>query len=197
MWKALSLADRVGQVFLLPITTKFYPTVEGKIYRETRNTMSDEVKVETLTEQVTASTATPAQQRPEEVEQALRDEIATLKREAASAARASEDALSEQRLRTARSIAHSKPAEKVGNGMADVELHKAIAAVGGPCFWPRLSPAEQEAALGIQGGAQTKNSDIAKIFGPHSDSAAANRLALSNPAEYKRLRLLAKLRKLY
>lgn len=154
----------------------------------------------TLVEEVAiaaaAAKATPAH-RPEEVERALRDEIAALKRESARNAAASEDALSEARLKVAREQAHSKPAEKVGNGMSDVALHNAVQKIGGPCFWERLTDAQKEAALNIQGGGQTKDADIKKIFGPNSDSQAANRLALSNPTEYRRLRKLAQIRKIF
>ncbi len=137
---------------------------------------------------------TPAQQRPDEIERALRDEIATLKREALSQQAASEDALAEQRLKLAREIAHSKPSEKVGNGMAAVELSKAIAAVGGLAFWSRLTDSQKAAALNVQGAEQTRTADVKKIFGATSNAAEANKLGLSNPTEYARLRKIAQFR---
>ena len=129
-----------------------------------------------------------------QIEQQLRDEIAALKREASRQQAASEESLTAERLKTAREIAHAKPTEKVGNGMADLALQKAIAAVGGLPFWNRLSNAEKEAALGLQGGTQVKDSELKRLFGPQSSSIAANQLAKSDPAEYRRLRQFSKLR---
>ena len=94
-----------------------------------------------------------------QIEQALRDEIAQLRREQATALAASEASLTAERLKTAREIAQSRPNEKINNGVAAVELHRAVTAVGGPAFWERLSPAEKAAALNVQGIEQTKISD--------------------------------------
>jgi hypothetical protein len=161
------------------------------------STLESKTLAQQVTEAAEAARATPEQRRHETEVRALQDELAALKRESAHAVTESEVALSEARLKVAKEQAHSIPATPVRNAMADIELSKAIAACKGVCFWNRLTFAQKEAALNIQGGAATKDTDIKKIFGRTSDSAAANALSLSNPAEYKRLRLLAKVRGLY
>ena len=132
-----------------------------------------------------------------QIEQALREEIVALKSEALRQQVASELALSESRLKTASEIAHSKPNETGDNGRADVQLNKAIAACKGLAYWNRLTESQKTAALGIQGSEQTKDSDLRKIFGSSSDGMAAQRLAKASPVEYRRLRMLAKLRNIF
>ena len=129
-----------------------------------------------------------------QIEQSLRDEIAALKREASRQQAASELALTESRLKIASEQAHSRSTEKVSNGQADAELNRAIAACKGLAFWTILTESQKTAALGIQGVEQTKSADLRKIFGNSSDGMAANRLAKSSPEEYRRLRMLAKIR---
>jgi hypothetical protein len=114
--------------------------------------------------------------------QADRDREAT-EREAAVAA---------ERLKVASGIAKA-PSAKVGCTEQDMALDRAINKVGGRAFWAKLTPAQQAEALGIQ-GADTSDKVVRQYFGKSSDSAAANRLANTNQAEYKRLRGLAKLR---
>ena len=128
------------------------------------------------------------------VEQQLRNEIAALKREASRQQAASEASLTEARLKVASEQAHSRSTEKVSNGQADAELNRAIAACKGLAFWTILTESQKTAALGIQGVEQAKSADLRKIFGNSSDGMAANRLAKSSPEEYRRLRLLSKIR---
>jgi hypothetical protein len=149
----------------------------------------------TLAAPVPATPAAPPPPPADELSK-LRDEVAQLRREQAVAKASSEASLTEARLQTAREIAHAKH-ENPGNGAADIALHRAITATGGPAFWARLSPAEKAVALGVEGAEQVKDADLKKIFGPSSDGAAANRLAKSDPAEYQRLRKLARIRNLF
>jgi hypothetical protein len=180
------------KVCLYQPTSKFYPTVEGQIYKKENTQMTDE-QAPTVPAVFEVTLPKPDPQ----IEQELRAEIAQLQREKAASLAASEASLTAERLKTAREIAHAKPTEKVGNGMADLALQKAIAAVGGLPFWNRLSNAEKEAALNLQGGAQVKDSELKRLFGPQSSSIDANRLGKSNPGEYQRLRQLAKLRGIF
>lgn len=119
------------------------------------------------------------------------DEIATLKAERARETAEQEQALAEARLNTAAGIAKA-PATRINCAQQDISFDKAIASVGGRAFFAKLTPAQQAEALGIQ-GADTPLKTVKQYFGPGSDSRAANGLAQSNPAEYKRLRGLAKI----
>jgi hypothetical protein len=158
----------------------------------------DEQVNQKLQPQAPTPTATTEATLPEskapQVEQQLREEIAALKREQAAAKAESEASLTAERLKVACEQAHSKPNEKVDNGRADAELNRAIAGCKGLAFWTILTESEKTAALGIQGVERVKDSDLRKIFGNSSDGMAANRLAKSSPEEYRRLRLLSKIR---
>ena len=126
---------------------------------------------------------------PSELEQ-LRAEVAQLRSEAALKEITRQDELSAQRLKTAGALAN-QPVARLATGQQDIEIQKAISAVGGNFRWHQLSPAQRAEALGVS-GADTKLSVVKQYFGSGSDSGAANRLAMQNPAEYKRLRALAK-----
>ena len=142
--------------------------------------------------QPTVEVVLPA--RDPQIEQALRDEIAALKREQAAALATAEANLCTERLKVAREQAHFKPTEKVGRGRADLELNRAIAACGGLAFWSKLSPTQQAEALGIRNSEQVKDSELKILFGAKSSSIKANSLAKSDPLQYRRLRTLSQLR---
>lgn len=118
-------------------------------------------------------------------------EIALLKAEHAREATEREQAEANARLDVAARIARTS-ATKISCTQQDISLDKAIAKVGGRAFWAKLTPAQQADALGIQ-GADTSLKVVKQYFGRDSDGKAANALAQSNPAEYRRLRGLAKI----
>ncbi len=130
---------------------------------------------------------TPVQPSPLDLANA---EIARLKSEAITREAARQDELSAQRLKTAAALAN-QPVVRLGTGEQDVSIEKAIKAVGGNFRWCQLTPQQRAEALGVS-GSDTKLSTVKQYFGSGSDSGAANRLAMQNPAEYKRLRALAK-----
>ena len=118
--------------------------------------------------------------------------IAELQGEHAAEQARQEQTVAEARLRTAAAQAKA-PSTKIGCTQQDMNLDRAIAKVGGRAFWAKLSPAQQAEALGVQ-GVDTPDKTIRQFFGRGSDAAAANRLHQSNPAEYGRLRMLARLK---
>jgi hypothetical protein len=149
--------------------------------------MSDETKVEATTETITEQ----PKEQPAELEKALA-RIAELERERDADKTAHESALAEQRLKTATAQSRQRT-DRVGTGQQDVALQKAIQACGGPAFWGRLSPQQKAAALGVADD-NTPDKIVKQFFGPTSCSADAQRLHDQNPAEYARLRALAKAR---
>lgn len=144
------------------------------------------------------ATQTPAQPGPsvEQVElNQLRHENEQLRAEASATAQQHESDLAGQRLKTAAAEAH-KPATRLGCGMQDVALAQAISSVGGPAYWNLVSPQQQAEALGVP-GVDTPDQTVRLYFGNTSSAKEAQRLARQNPAEYRRLRGLAKLRKIF
>jgi hypothetical protein len=156
----------------------------------------EEVKVETpsLTEQVVES----AQQQPptaaEDEVTRLRAENEELKRAAITEKAEAEDKASELRLKTARAIAH-KPVEDVrSNVQQDMAFDKLRRTVGGNCYLKNLTPVQQLEAIGIFGSESIKDSEVKTYFGKNSDSAKASALHRSDPAQYSRLRAIARVR---
>lgn len=125
----------------------------------------------------------------------LRHENEQLRAEASATAQQHDSDLAGQRLKTAVAEAH-KPATRLGCGMQDVALAQAISACGGPAYWHQLSPQQQAEALGAA-GSDTPDKVIRQYFGSTSNATEAQRLARQNPNEYKRMRLLAKLRRIF
>src|SRR5450759_4607961 len=116
--------------------------------------------------------------------------IARLESERAVEKAETERRLSDQRIKTLAAAAH-KPAASLDSGRDAVARSKAIAAVGGNALWYRQSADDRCAALGVTDSASVQDSTIKKLFGPTSDSLAAQELAFSNPEEYKRLKKIA------
>jgi hypothetical protein len=177
-----------------------YQQIIAAIQPKKRESMLDLSSIEervTANPQTQSPTATTSVELPKpnpQVEQALRDEVAQLRREQAAALATAEANLCSERLRVAREQAHFKPSEKVGRGRADLELNRAIAACGGLAFWSKLSPTQQAEALGIRNSEQVKDSELKILFGAKSSSIKANSLAKSDPLQYRRLRTLSQLR---
>jgi hypothetical protein len=159
--------------------------------------MADFSQINTqVTEQLTAETAaTPSTNNTGADDLAGQLARAVAEIEALKSQRAREDAEHEAAVEAARLEVASKIAKthggKVGCSSQDLALDRAIAKVGGPAYWAKLSSAQQAAAIGVQ-GADTPLKVVKQYFGKDSDPKSANALAMSNPAEYKRLRGIAK-----
>lgn len=122
-------------------------------------------------------------------------ELAALKTERAAERLALESALAEQRLKTVAAAAR-KPSEKLNTAMQDTQVAQAIRAAKGPAFWNRFTEQQKAAALGIPDTTGIKDSLVKQFFGPTSNSLAAAQLGNNDPAQYQRLRLVAKLRRI-
>jgi hypothetical protein len=120
-------------------------------------------------------------------------EIALIKAEREREAVEREASVAAERLKVAATIAKQRGG-KVGCTEQDLQLDRAIAKCGGLAYFNKLTPAQKAEALGIEGAADTSDKTLRQYFGLGSDSGAANRLATSNPAEYRRLRGLARLK---
>lgn len=155
----------------------------------------------TLTQQVVeaaeAAAATPAQRHHEEIERALKDEIAALKRAAITAKAEAEDRASDLRLKAAKAIAH-KPIPAVrSNVQVDMAFAKLRDKLGGNCYLNNLTPVQQLEAIGIFGTEQIKDSEVKDVMGRSSNSAKANALRRSDPERYSLLRAVSIARKIY
>jgi len=129
--------------------------------------------------------------QPSELELANR-KIAELQAEQAAEKVQHESALAESRLQTVAAEAH-KPSEKLNLGMQDAQLAQAIR-VAKPVFWNQFTEAKQCSTLGVADTSNIKDSLVKRFFGPTSTSLESTRLAKNDPAQYKLLRLVAKLR---
>jgi hypothetical protein len=161
--------------------------------------MSDEVKDETLIEQVVAA-AKPALTLPEQLAAdevaRLRSENEDLKRAAITAKVEAENTASDLRIKALVAAAH-KPMAPLQGGQDAVARSRAIAAVGDLFRWMQTPPDDRCAALGVADSAAVKDSTLKTYFGKSSDSLAVQQLAKSNPAEYRRLKVIAIERGLY
>jgi hypothetical protein len=119
-------------------------------------------------------------------------ELTALKAERAAERLAHESALTEQRRKTAAAEAH-KPKEALNNGRQDAQLAQAVRDEGGLALWNRLTEKQKCAKLGVADTSTIQTALVEQFFGRNSSSAAVQ-LAASDPAQYKLLRLVSKLR---
>ena len=104
--------------------------------------------------------------------------------------------MADLRIKMAATAAH-KPTQHVGIGQQDAQLEKIIRECGGRAYFEKLTPSEKSTAMGYAGSDSIKDAEALRIFGKNSDSQAAQRLADSDPAAYRRLRAVAKSRNLF
>lgn len=126
----------------------------------------------------------------------LHAKIKTLEDAAVESERKHADEIANKNIAHAATIAHTQ-GEKLNLVQQDLKLDKAVRAAGGAAYFAKLTPTQKAEAMGIEDSQQIKDSEIALYFGKKSTSAAATQLANSNPARYRQLRTLAKLRGIY
>lgn len=139
---------------------------------------------------------TPVEPSVENAEQSDLDKatarIAELQAERIAERAAHEADLAAARQKVILDAAMKPPTTSVGRGKQDAAIAKVINTIDNARFHA-LSPQKRCETIGIYGSEQVTDATVRKYFGPDT-SAAATQLQKSNPAEYSRLRGIARCR---
>jgi len=88
--------------------------------------------------------------------------------------------------------ASSGGTQPVGNGMAEAQRNRCIAAAGGLARWTSIDPNTRAELQGVSHPENISSDEVKQFFGPGSSALLASRLAKESRWRYQALRIVAR-----